>query len=190
MQNHYSIEWLLEKYTAGEKLKYLYFWGHTNKTKEPVGKFCFSQWSESPFTVDKIVYKTAEHWMMAQKALLFHDSSVFEQVIQSSKPGDAKALGRKVKNFNDELWNEHRYAIVVQGNIHKFGQNPIFGTYLQQTGEHVLVEASPVDAIWGIGLSIDSAHIHNVTQWRGLNLLGFALMEARDYLRDNIYQQR
>jgi ribA/ribD-fused uncharacterized protein len=182
MTQHYDIEWLKGKFDKGLTIKFIFFWGHTNKHKEDVGNFCFSQWYETPFIVENVTYKTAEHWMMAQKALLFKDEKTFDQIIKCDKPGEAKELGRQVQNFEEGAWNEKRFSIVKAGNIHKFNQHPKFATYLIDTGERVLVEASPVDTIWGIGLAKDSTHIQNPYKWRGQNLLGFALMEVRDIL--------
>ena len=183
MNTRYDIIWLKQQIEKEIPLKYIYFWGHTNSTGEEVGKFMFSQWFESPFTVEGQIYKTAEHWMMAQKALLFDDKEIFAKIILCRKPAEAKELGRQVKGYEDKRWNEHKFEIVKQGNIHKFGQNNAMKEYLLKTDNRVLVEASPVDMIWGIGLSQDSKEINNVEAWRGENLLGFALMEARDFLK-------
>src|SRR5688572_28139166 len=124
MKTHYNITWLVDRFESGEVLKFIYFWGHTNKYNERVGKFCFSQWYESPFTVQGIIYKTSEHWMMAQKALLFRDSDNFEKIINCNKPGEAKELGRQVSGYDDGVWNNIKFEIVKLGNIHKFNQNP------------------------------------------------------------------
>jgi ribA/ribD-fused uncharacterized protein len=180
---HYNIKWLIERFEIGDTLKYIFFWGHTNKNNEAVGKFCFSQWFESPFTVDNITFKTAEHWMMAQKALLFGDKKTFEQIISCDKPAAAKELGRQIISYDEQTWNEQKFEIVKLGNIHKFNQYPNFAEYLLKTENRVLVEASPQDNIWGIGLSQDSKDIEDIYAWRGQNLLGFALMEARDFLK-------
>ena len=182
MKQNYSINWLKEKFESEEALKFIFFWGHANKYNEDVGKFCFSQWYECPFVVDSITYKTSEHWMMAQKAKLFNDIEVFEKIIHSIKPGEAKELGRQVIGFNEVEWNDNRFEIVKTGNIHKFTQHPKLEEYLLKTDNRILVEASPVDTVWGIGLTQDSKDIYNVNAWRGLNLLGFALMETRDFL--------
>lgn len=178
----YNLTWLLQKYDKGETLKFLFFWGHTNKYNETVGKFCFSQWADYAFTVDGITYKTAEHWMMAKKALLFNDTVHFEKIIEARTPAEAKELGRQVIDYEETTWNKHKFEIVVEGNFHKFSQNPLLATYLLQTQERVLVEASPVDAIWGIGMPADHVYSANPHYWRGENLLGFALMEVRDKL--------
>lgn len=177
----YDAGWLLSKFDNGEPVDFLFFWGHINKDRERVGKACFSQWFASPFTVDGTTYKTAEHWMMAQKALLFDDSKAFEKIIQTEKPNDAKKLGRTVLNFNEEIWNEHRFDVVKTGNVHKFNQHPLLLDYLLGTGDKIIVEASPVDTIWGIGMSQENKDATNPHHWRGLNLLGFALMEVRDF---------
>ncbi len=158
--------------------------GHTNKYNEEVGDFCFSQWFECPFTVDSITYKTAEHWMMAHKALLFNDRNNFNKIISCDKPGEAKALGRQVLGYDEQSWNKKKFDIVKLGNIHKFNQHPKFAEYLLKTDNRILVEASPVDKIWGIGLSQESNDIDNIYAWRGQNLLGFVLMATRDFLKE------
>lgn len=183
LMQHYNMKWLIEKLERGETLKFIYFWGHTNKNNEEVSKSCFSQWFESSFTVEGIRYKTAEHWMMAQKALLFGDKAIFEKVIHCNTPHEAKALGRKVLNYDEVIWENKRFELVKLGNIHKFSQNQSLGTYLLNTQDRILVEASPFDAIWGIGLAESSKDIGNIYAWKGLNLLGFVLMETRDYLK-------
>ena len=183
MPQHYDIHWLTQKIEQGESLKFLYFWGHTAPQDSSVGKHCLSQWYESRFIVAGIEYPTAEHWMMAQKALLFNDQLRFEKIIQARTAGEAKDLGRQVLGFEDQLWQEKRFDIVKQGNWHKFNQNPSLEAFLLQTGHRVLVEASPVDRIWGIGLAESDPIIARVEAWKGLNLLGFALMELRDMLR-------
>lgn len=120
--------------------------------------------------------------MMAQKALLFNDKTIFEQIIQSKHPKQAKELGRKVANFDEKVWNEHRFEIVVNGNLAKFSQDERLKAFLLSTGNRVLVEASPVDKIWGVGLEKDDEKIANPLNWNGLNLLGFALMVVREKL--------
>ena len=183
MRQRYDIDWLVERFYREEKLKFLFFWGHTNKSDSNVGSFCFSQWFELPFVVDDITYKTSEHWMMANKALLFGDLISYHKIIAANNPAEAKELGRGVIGFDEQIWKERRFDIVKTGNIHKFNQNPQFGEYLLTTGDRILVEASPVDTIWGVGLSSDNEYIHDPTNWRGENLLGFALMEVRDFLQ-------
>jgi len=183
MAQHYDIQWLTDAFESGAKIDYLFFWGHTNKYNEEAGNFCFSQWYPSPFAVAGTIYKTAEHWMMAQKALLFENESILSKIIASETPAEAKKLGRLVLGFDEIVWNTKRFEIVKLGNIHKFNQHQKFAEHLLSTGDKVLVEASPRDTIWGIGLPAGSERTQNIYSWRGLNLLGFALMEARDFLR-------
>ncbi|HLK96213.1 MAG TPA: NADAR family protein [Hymenobacter sp.] len=177
-----SVETLLQHVHAEKPLKYLLFWGHTVRPNEPVGKECFSQWYPAAFTLDGDTYATAEHYMMAEKARLFNDETTRAAILQAAHPNDAKKLGRRVKGFDDAQWNAARFAIVVRGNEAKFSQHPAMRDFLLQSGARVLVEASPVDTIWGIGLAQDSPRATNPAEWRGLNLLGFALMEVRDNL--------
>jgi ribA/ribD-fused uncharacterized protein len=173
------LEDLRARFNAGEKLKYVFFWGH-QASKTGVTASCFSQWYGAPFVIDGQRYPTAEHFMMAEKATLFDDQATRALVLQAPNPGAAKALGRQVRDFDEVTWLENRFAIVTRANKAKFAQNPELGLFLKQTGSRVLVEASPVDRIWGIGLAQDDAKVNNPTLWRGLNLLGFALMQVRD----------
>lgn len=117
--------------------------------------------------------------MMAEKARLFQDHEIRDRILQATHPGEAKKLGRLVKGFENEQWEAKRFEIVVNGNIAKFSQNPALKNYILGTGKRVLVEASPRDRIWGIGLAANNPKAANPYEWHGLNLLGFALMEVR-----------
>lgn len=180
--NIYDVNWVINQFRAKKKLKYLYFWGNTPKSDGQIDHSCFSQWYSSPFTVDDIYYPTAEHYMMAQKAKLFGDNDIFQQIIQSKHPKQAKDLGRQVAHFDEKIWNEQRFQIVIDGNLEKFNQNPALKAYLFSTGKRILVEASPIDKIWGIGMAKSDDGIDNPLNWQGLNLLEFALMTVRDIL--------
>ncbi len=179
-------EELIEYINTENRVKYIFFWGHRSKHDGAIGKQCFSQWFSSPFVVEGIRYYAAEHYMMAEKAKLFNDMDTFDKIIHSKDPGKAKHLGRTIQNFSEELWEEKRFDIVVSGNLAKFSQNPKLCDYLLKTSNRVLVEASPKDHIWGIGLSQDDPKIENPNLWNGLNLLGFALMEVRQQLKESI----
>lgn len=183
----YNLKWLLEEVEKEKRIKYVFFWGHQPQRDGTVGPTCMSQWfdNESSFVVDGINYQTAEHWMMAEKARLFDDPEMEERILASNSAAKAKKLGRLVHNFDSEKWEEHAFEIVKQGSIHKFGQNPPLKEYLLKTGQRVLVEASPLDTIWGIGLAKDHIHASQPAFWKGTNLLGFALMEARDALLES-----
>ncbi len=172
----YNIDWLKSQ----SKVDYLFFWGHQPSRDCSIIKTCMSQWWPSEFEEKTRVYKTAEHYMMAQKALLFNDVETFERIISKDSPKDVKDLGRQIQNFDAEVWDNNKYQIVKQGNFLKFSQNESLKHFLIQTKNKILVEASPVDTIWGIGLTEDSPKAMNPNDWRGENLLGFALMEVRD----------
>lgn len=179
----YDIECLKQKLEEDHSYKYLFFWGHTKAHNEVVDQSCLSQWFPATFTVNDVTYLTAEHWMMAQKASAFRDKDAELKVLSCETPKEAKEIGRGVKGFDQQVWELIRYNLVVVGNIHKFNQHPDMMEYLLKTGERILVEASPVDAVWGAGLAKDSEKIQNPFNWRGLNLLGFTLSAARDFLR-------
>jgi ribA/ribD-fused uncharacterized protein len=127
-------------------------------------------------------YASAEHYMMAAKARLFRDDDALAQILAAKSPAQAKALGRAVRNFNEEAWVRARSEAVVRGNLAKFGAHADLRAFLVGTGDRVLVEASPRDRIWGIGLGAANPAAENPQKWRGENLLGFALMEARERL--------
>jgi ribA/ribD-fused uncharacterized protein len=167
---------------AGRRVKYLFFWGHQPQRDGSIGSGCLSQWWPAPFVVDGIRYATAEHYMMIGKARLFGDEAIAEQMLIAPHPGAAKALGRRVRGFDQVAWHAYRFDLVVAGNVAKFSQHPDLGQYLSRTGSRVLVEASPVDRVWGIGLAATDPRAHDPAQWRGSNLLGFALMHARAQL--------
>ena len=163
--------------------KWLFFWGHTPARDGSISKSCFSQWEGHPFTIDGVGYRTAEHYMMACKARLFDDQAILAKIVAARTPGEAKKLGRSVEGFEEGVWLRQRWDIVVAGNVAKFGQHPTLRAFLLETGERVLVEASPADRIWGIGMAAGDPDAENPSAWPGLNLLGFALMEARARLR-------
>ena len=175
---------LLRKIESGWRPKYLCFWGHQAYPGEKAGKHTLSQWWESDFEIGGIRYPTAEHYMMAEKARLSGDEAALPKILEARTPAAAKALGRRVKNFDQAKWDSHRFDIVARGSIAKFGQNPDLLAYLMTTGDKVLVEASPVDPVWGAGLAEGDPGLERPEEWRGLNLLGFALMKARAVLRE------
>ncbi|WP_280899465.1 MULTISPECIES: NADAR family protein [unclassified Streptomyces] len=179
-----SQDALVRQVRAGAKLKFLYFWGHRPRPDGRVGASCLSQWWPSPFVVDGVTYATAEHWMMAGKARLFDDPEAERRIVAAGHPSQAKAAGRLVRGFDEQIWRRERFGIVVEGSVHKFAAHEDLRQFLLNTGDWVLVEASPVDRVWGIGLAADDEAAGHPERWRGPNLLGFALMEARDRLRN------
>ena len=174
---------LIAAIRLGYRPKYLFFWGHRPQPNGQIGKSCLSQWWAASFTVAGVDYHSAEHYMMAEKARLFDDDAMLQNILTAGSPGAAKAFGRQVRGFDEQVWQQHRFEIVVAGNLAKFGQNGDLRTYLLTTKNRVLVEASPRDRIWGIGLAESNPKAQNPEQWRGQNLLGFALMVVRAQLQ-------
>lgn len=170
---------LIDYINHGNAVKYLFFWGHQSGENKQINKSCFSQWYDAGFEINGIWYKTAEHFMMARKAELFSDDVTLKKILSADDPGEAKKLGREVKGFNEALWLEKRFDLVVEGNVAKFSQNKNLKEFLIKTQNRILVEASPVDKIWGIGMASDHAQVSNPYKWKGLNLLGYALMVVR-----------
>lgn len=189
-QSHYHMridnkEQLQRLLEDGVEVEYIFFWG-PGERGYVVGPSCLCQWYYAPFEIDGVTYITAEHYMMAEKARLFEDEEVRQRIIDAPEPFDAKMLGRHVRGFDDLVWQAQRFDIVFSGSIAKFSQNPELKQFLLQSGETVLVEASPIDSIWGVGLSEDDPDIRNPSRWKGMNLLGFALIQAREVLRNGI----
>ncbi len=178
-----SVDELVAAARTGVRHKFVYFWGHTPGRSGAVGAECLSQWAPAGFTVDGTEFATAEHYMMWSKAVLFGDEEAAARVLEAGHPKQAKDIGGQVRGFSDEKWKAHRFDIVTTGNVAKFSQNAELGDYLLRTGMRVLVEASPQDRIWGIGLAADDDRAASPERWRGSNLLGFALMRARDEIR-------
>ena len=181
----YSKEWLI---TNRANSKFVFFWKPGDIDHEP--ECCFGQWQYSEFKSangDIVDYTCAEQYMMAEKARLFGDEEIKRQIIAANHPKQMKALGRKVRNFDDKIWLKLRHSVVLSGNYLKFAQNKNMRDILLSTGDKVLVEASPLDLIWGIGYTKNSPEATRPQNWRGSNLLGFALMEVRDEIR-RVYQ--
>lgn len=228
-----DLQSLRSRCEAGEEFKFLLFWGHTVPTGGQVGKTCLSQWYPSPFTVDGVLYRTAEHFMMAEKARIFGDDEKLAEILAAAKAPQvstpwrhenaaanapclqapvnalfviltvhclrldqmnvcvepellvqAKKLGRLVEGFDAAVWAEHCRRIVTEASEHKFAQNPHLKEFLLSTGETVLVEASPYDNVWGIGLAANDPLALDPRTWKGENLLGFSLMDARSALQE------
>lgn len=161
----------------------IYFWRETG----PEG-YLSQWWTSHPFTSHSsspspVTFKTAEHYMMHAKALLFSDPETGLAILKASHPRKVKALGRRVRNFDEERWVGERERIVREGNLLKFGASAELRQKLLGTGDRELVEASPMDRVWGIGFSPERAPGSDRRSW-GLNLLGKVLMEVRAVLRE------
>jgi ribA/ribD-fused uncharacterized protein len=180
-----SVTELCLRFNAGENFTFLHFWGHQASRNGTITQSCFSQWYQAAFEIEGISYATAEHFMMAEKAKLFGDQNTYQKILYAKDPGAAKALGREVAGFDETIWTKHRFDIVVKANYAKFTQHEALKQFLITTGQKILVEASPMDRIWGIGLSANDNNANNPNAWQGLNLLGFALMVVRENLSTN-----
>ena len=177
-----SVEELIRTGRSFSREDFVFFWRHTSPA-HTVTHTCLSQWYPASFEVAGQEYSSAEQFMMAEKARIFGDMEVRRMILSCSDPHEIKKLGRLVKGFDSNVWDSHRTAVVVTGNMAKFGQNPKLRAFLLSTGDKILAEASPYDTIWGIGMAEDAPTICDPRTWRGLNLLGFALMQVRDELR-------
>ena len=165
-----TLQELQKRYNAGERFEYNFFWGGY-----------LSNWFESSFIVDNVYYWCMEQYMMAKKAELFGDFEIQEEIMKSLSQKEIKGLGRQIRNFNDDIWDKNKIKIVFEGNYAKYKSNPKLKSYLINQRNKILVEASPYDNIWGIGLSKnDLPLIENPNNWKGTNLLGFILMDVRD----------
>ena len=182
----FDVESLQAAVRTGHEFSYLLFWGHKPRGDGRISTQCLSQWYASKFTVDGVDYPTAEHWMMAEKARLFGDAESEAKILASDDPNKAKGLGRRVSNFDPAIWDAHCYDIVLRGSVHKFSAHEAMTGFLLGTRDQVLVEASPMDLIWGIGVARDDPRATKPLEWPGRNLLGFALMEARAILRERM----
>lgn len=176
----YSVRWLLDSISSGHAHEYVYFWSEKGSTGS------FSQWFMSDFQIDGHSFCCMEQYMMAQKAILFKDTNTLRKILTSYDPRSIKAYGREVKNFDPVKWGENKSRIVFEGNMAKFRQNQTLMEKLLSTGDKILVEASPYDKIWGIGMRASEASKADPAQWRGEDLLGFALMQVRDELKKRV----
>ena len=142
-----------------------------------------SNWYLSDFEMNGIKYSSMEQYMMYQKAVLFSDNEIAEQILATSDVGKIKALGRKVKKYNDIIWNGMRQIIIYEGLLEKFRQNDDLKNELLATGQDILAECAVQDRIWGIGLSMKDEKRFNMDEWQGQTLLGFGLMRVRAVLQ-------
>lgn len=152
--------------------QYYFFWNG----------FC-SQWAPVKFIIDGITYNCAEQYMMAQKAILFNDDEQLNLIMHTESPQVQKAAGRMVKNFDPAKWNEISRLVVYRANLAKFGQNSRLWGALDGLGNRIIVEASPYDKIWGIGMHARDEGIEDPKNWKGLNWLGEAIMQVRSDLK-------
>lgn len=165
-----NVQGYLEQPTQG----FHFFW----ETTSP-----FSQWHRCAFEAYGLPFNTAEQFMMHQKALLFGDAAIAEQILATTNPRAQKALGRQITGFVEQVWKANCRRIVYAANAHKFLQNEDLLQALLATGNQLLVEASPDDAIWGIGLAATDPRAQDPTTWLGTNWLGSMLTLLRADIR-------
>jgi ribA/ribD-fused uncharacterized protein len=161
--------------------KFVFFWGN----KSP-----FSNWHSAVFEIHGIRFNCSEQYMMYKKAMLFEDVETAKKIVATTNPAKQKALGRQVKNFEQETWEQHCKQIVYEANYAKFTQNENLLKALFKTKGSTLVEASPVDFIWGIGLAESDPRAKDRSQWRGKNWLGEVLTKLRNDLINQGYEKR
>jgi ribA/ribD-fused uncharacterized protein len=178
-----TLEGLRAAVRAGQGFRYVFFWSHRAAGDGRLTAACLSQWWPCAFTLDGVAYTSAEQWMMASKARLFGDEATLAAILATDDPSAVKKLGRAVRGFDEARWRPACFELVTRGNVAKFGQDPALKEFLLGTGDAVLVEASPLDAVWGIGVAATDEGADDPLRWKGENLLGFALMRAREALR-------
>jgi len=142
-----------------------------------------SNWYVSEFKIDSIKFSSMEQYMMYKKAIVFNDTKIAKEILETTDVSKIKALGRKVSNYDDTYWNGVRQIIIYKGLLEKFSQNKDLKKRLLNTGNDILAECAVQDKIWGIGLSMKDVNRWDMEKWRGENLLGFALMMVREELR-------
>ena len=130
---------LLAAVTRGDRLQWRFFWKATPAPDGRPTDACFSQWWPGDFTVDGVTYHNAEQWMMAGKARRFDDPETLAEILAARQPETIKALGRKVRRFDEAAWTAHRFDLVTAGNVAKFSQHPALRAHLLGTGDAVLV---------------------------------------------------
>ena len=145
-----------------------------------------SQWygafsgQQGGFVYDTVKFNCCEQWMMAQKAVLFNDEESYIKVMSTSRPAEQKKIGRSVQGYEQSHWDSYKRNIVYFGNLLKFSQNSDLRQFLKETGDLIIVEASPWDNVWGCGTDLEDKDTYDPEKWKGENLLGKALMKARE----------
>lgn len=155
--------------------KYVFFYGGP-----------FSNWYACKYESDGESYNCSEQQFIAAKAKLFNDLSALKVIMGTDDPSVQKRAGRLVENYNNDEWEKVRYQAMLEAVQAKFFQNKKLGKILLNTKNKTIVEASPIDTIWGVGIDASNPDILDETKWKGQNLLGKALMEVRDLLREQM----
>jgi ribA/ribD-fused uncharacterized protein len=153
--------------------KYVFFWNSE-----------LSNWFPTKFRYKNITFFNSEQAFMWEKAIFFGDTATAALILKTPSPNQCKKLGRQIKNFNTDVWLREGYEIMIAVNMAKFSQNSRLKAILLSTGDKILVESSPYDKIWGIGLHHDDDKVLDERNWKGMNLLGKSLMEVRNNLKN------
>ena len=150
----------------------------------------YSQWALRDMEIDGLIFNCCEQYMMYKKAMLFEDHGMIGEIMTTNNPREQKALGRKVKNFDKDKWEEIARDVVYKANYAKFTQNKDCLNELVKSGDKIIVEASPYDCIWGVGLAPDDPKVLDEKNWRGTNWLGEAIMQVRTNMRISLDKER
>lgn len=151
--------------------QFTFFWGGP-----------FSNFSRCQFTVDGVDYNCSEQYYMARKAGMFRDLTMLKKIMATDNPYEQKRCGRQVHHFDAQVWHTVCRDVMFRANMAKYSQNPNLHRLLLNTKDTTLVEASPKDKLWGIGLDASDPRAKDRTQWKGQNWLGEILMEVRQCL--------
>lgn len=149
----------------------------------------FSNWANSPFTAYNIKFKNSEQFMMWKKAKIMEDEESADLISKTTSPYKVKQLGRKVRNFDQKLWDRKKIEVMVEALTFKFNNSARIDLLLS-TGDAIIAEASPYDKIWGIGLDASDPNSKDQEKWKGQNLLGKCLMTVRENLREQINENK
>lgn len=174
-----SLTELQTAIAEGHSFDFLAFWGHRPRRPRTIDEACLSQWWPALFELDGVRYCSAEQFMMAEKARTMGDETARRQIMATDDPHHAKRIASQVRNFDESLWRSERLGVALRGSVAKFSSDTRLREFLVGTGPRVLVEASPHDLVWGIGVRPDDERVCDPYRWRGQNLLGFTLMRAR-----------
>ena len=161
--------------------KHVLFWGEWP-----------SNWYRAEFDAEVLIggkketkhFYNSEQYFMYMKAIIFGDYEIAEKILATKDPKKAKELGRIVRNYDDKVWNDMRYKIMVDANKAKYSQNEDLKKLItsDEFKGKGFVEASPVDKVWGIRLGENDPLADDEKNWKGQNLLGKALDEVREWL--------
>jgi ribA/ribD-fused uncharacterized protein len=172
-----TLEGLRDAARAGQGFRYVFFWSHRPEADGRLTAACLSQWWPCAFTLDGVAYASSKPRTARPSFFTIAGSCVARIAAM------VKKLGRAVRGFDEARWRSTCFDLVTRGNVAKFSQDPALGEFLLGTGDAVLAEASPTDRVWGIGLAAVDERAADPLRWEGENLLGFALMRARQALR-------